>query len=402
MQLKVHENWRIFLMNSNKKELLFISARFPYPPHKGDQLVLFNNIKLMSSEYKIALITMYDEDDELSNLDKLNIYCKEIITIKRNKLETYFNMLISPFRFEPLQVAYYRSKLFQTKLNELLGTKRFDVIHVHMLRMAHYVQNIENFKILSLIDSMALNMSRRVENESGIKKLIFKYESILVKNYERSIVNKFNHSIVVSNIDKNYIDNPNIEVVTIGIEMHQCSSQKEVNKIIFSGNMGYFPNQNAVIWFVENCFDDIKKFLPNTQLVVVGKNPPEKIKKYHDGKNIFIKGYVKSMVDELCRATIAIAPMQSGSGMQIKVLESMSVGLPVVATELGRGDISAEDNKNILIANTLKDFSSKCIKILNDENMRKDIGENAKDFIANNHSWETIKQQYLKIYKSKI
>ena len=264
--------------------------------------------------------------------------------------------MISPLKLEPLQVAYYRNKNFKILLDELLSQNRFDIVHVYMLRMAHYVADYTIFKIISLVDSMALNMKRRVENESGLKKLVFKYENLLVRNYETKMIRKFNKAIVVSNIDKEYIGEQNIEVIPIGINIQQSKIIKEDKKIIFSGNMGYFPNQNAVIWFVENCFNEIKRAIPEIKFFIVGKNPPEKIIKYQDGLNIFVKGYVDSMIDELASATIAIAPMQSGSGMQIKILESMSIGLPIVATELGRGDISVIHNQQVLPRRKLPDF----------------------------------------------
>ena len=62
-------------MKLNKKSILFISSRFPYPLDTGDRLVMFNNIKLVSDEYNVTLFTMYDDDDELNNLDKIKIYC---------------------------------------------------------------------------------------------------------------------------------------------------------------------------------------------------------------------------------------------------------------------------------------------------------------------------------------
>ena len=388
-------------MNFDKKELLLVSARFPYPLHKGDQLVLFNNIRLMSDTYSITLLTMYDEESELENIDKLKLYCKEIITVKRNKLETYFNLLISPLKLEPLQVAYYRNKHFKILLDELISKNKFDIVHVYMLRMAHYAIDLPTFKVISLVDSMALNMQRRVENESGLKKLIFKYESFLVKDYETKMVKRFNKAIVVSNIDKDYIGEKNIEVIPIGVNIQQSNTIKEDKKIIFSGNMGYFPNQNAVIWFIENCFEEIKKAIPEIKFFIVGKNPPEKIMKYQDGLNIFVKGYVDSMIDELASATIAIAPMQSGSGMQIKILESMSVGLPIVATELGRGDISAIHNEHILIANEPEEFVNECISLIKNKSLQESIGSSAKYFVENNHAWQRIEKQYINIYEVK-
>jgi polysaccharide biosynthesis protein PslH len=386
-------------MNLNNKSILFISARFPYPLDKGDRLVLFNNIKLASKEFNVTLFTMYDENDELINLDKLKKYCVNIVTIKRSKIETYFNLILSLLTLKPLQVAYYESKKFQKRLDELLLEQQFDILHVYMLRMAHYIENLDYFKILSLIDSMSLNISRRVKSESGLKKIIFKYEYFLIKNYEINMVDKFDKSLVVSNIDKDFIGKKNIKVLPVGVDILKCTKSKELNKIVFTGNMGYFPNQNAVVWFVDNCFESIKKEIPSVSLVIVGKNPPKFIQDYHDDNNIFIKGFVESMVDEICSASISIAPMQSGSGMQIKILEAMSLGLPVVATELGRGDIMAIDKKSILIANTADQFSNACIELLNNKKKQDLIGNNAKIFINNSHSWEKIRKQYLKVYK---
>jgi glycosyltransferase involved in cell wall biosynthesis len=104
------------------------------------------------------------------------------------------------------------------------------------------------------------------------------------------------------------------------------------------------------------------------------------------------------MLDELCSASIAVAPMQSGSGMQIKVLEAMAVGLPMVATELGRGDIASTDTKNILIANEAHQFSIECIRLLSDEKLRANVGNSAREFIRENHSWDIIKEQYINVY----
>ena len=389
-------------MNLYKKKLLFISARFPYPLHKGDQLVLYNNIRLMHKNYEITLITMYDEDYELINLKKLTRYCKKIVTIKRLKIESYFNMLLAPFFQIPFQVAYYKSKNFRKAIDELLKSKRFDIIHVYSIRIAGYLKDLKSFKVLSLIDSVALNLSRRVVKEIGIKKLMFRYEAFLIKKYEKNMVCNYDKTIVVSKIDKNYINIDDIDVIPIGIDTKKIKNDRISNKIIFSGNMGYFPNENAVNWFLSNCFKKIKNCVPNVEFIVAGKNPSKKIKKLHNGKNIFIKGFVLSMTDALRHSSISIAPMQAGSGMQIKVLEAMSIGLPIVATDYGKGDISVEHKKNIVIANDPIEFADECVKLLKYKKNRDFIRKNAYEFIKLNHSWKIIKDKYLSIYNSKV
>lgn len=400
MLLKQLKNWRLLLMSSHKKKLLFISGRFPYPTHKGDQLLLFNNIKLFSKNYEITLISFYENKKDIENINKINKYCNSVVLVKRNKILSFLNVLASPLRFEPLQVGYYRSHIFKKKLYSLISSNDFDLIHVYMLRMSHYAETLSVPKVVSFIDSMYLNASRRAFNEKGLMKLVFKYECLLLKRYEKKMVRLYDKAVVVSEIDKKIIDSSNIVVIPVGIQPARGINLKSNDVIIFTGNMSYFPNQNAVKWFLFNCFDEIKLIRPNVRFLIVGKSPPDDILSFHDNKNIFVKGFVDSVADELLSATFAIAPMQSGSGMQIKVLESMSVGLPVVATSLGIGDIKATHDVECLIADTKEQFIYQCIRLLEQDDLVNKIGINAKYFIESKHSWGKVKLMYMKVYDS--
>jgi|APSaa5957512535_1039671.scaffolds.fasta_scaffold03443_4 polysaccharide biosynthesis protein PslH len=387
------------MKSSDEKKVLFVSGRFPFPLHKGDQLVLFNNIRLVSQKYKVTLITFYDNESELENLHKIKKYCEKVVLIKRFAIFSYINIIFSIFRLEPMQVSYYRSGLFKKKLNLLLSVDRFDLIHVYMLRMAHYVKDIPTPKVIGLIDSMHLNMSRRALNETGLKKVIFKYEAWLLKSYEKKCIEWFDRGVVVSRVDKMYINNSDIKVIPVGVSVQERDNYKHSKTIIFTGNMGYFPNQDAVKWFIDNCLKLIIKKIPEISFVVVGKNPPQSLERLNDNKNIFVKGFVKSIQCEMQGATISVAPMQSGSGMQIKILESMASSLPVVTTTIGLGDIKAKNGESILVAETAEEFSFKCLLLLTNINQRTAISNSALDYVKKNHSWNNIKNKYLNLYE---
>ena len=392
------ENSDESLNYSNKQKILFVSGRFPYPMHKGDQYTLFNNIKLISLKYKVTLITFYDHESELHNLQEVEKFCEKIVLVKRSQIFSYINILLSVFRLEPMQVSYYRSGLFNKKLKALLDVDRFDIINVYMLRMAQYVQDIPVCKVINLIDSMHLNMSRRALNEIGFKKVIFKYEAWLLKNYEKKCAGWFDKGMVVSSIDKEFMDNSNIKVIPIGVDLHERKDYKQSKTIIFTGNMAYFPNQDAVRWFVDNCLKLILDKISDVRFVIVGKSPPPLIMQLDDGKNIFVKGFVKSIQSEMQNSAIAVAPMQSGSGMQIKVLEAMAAGLPMVVTSLGLGDILAKNGDSVLVANTAEDFALMCVSLLKNTNQRIDVGKAASSYVKQNHSWEGIQKQYIDLY----
>lgn len=384
--------------------ILFVTPRLPYPPLKGDQCIPYYRLKLLSRKHNIMLLTFYQDNKELEYLKELKPFCKEITTIKLNKLYSFFNMLIGGiFSKLPFQVLYFRSKNMATNIRSLAEKEDFDIIHTYMLRMAEYTKDLDKPKVLDLIDSMQLNLKKRISIEKFIRKIFFKEELKRITRYENQIITKYDVSILVSDNDKNYIESDKIVAISLGVDTHifkRHSNLPDNKTIIFSGNMGYFPNESAVIWFIEKCFGMIKREIPNAKLVIAGNNPNSKIKKIGDNHSIFVTGFVESMVSELNKAQVAITPMQSGYGMHIKIIEAMACALPVITTTSGLGAIKATHEKNVIIADNASDFTRSCIKLLNDYGLAKKVGDNARDLVLKNYSWEMHVNKIRKIYGS--
>ncbi|MCP5053785.1 MAG: glycosyltransferase [bacterium] len=366
-------------------KILFVTARFPYPPHKGDQAIPYYRLKLMGKRDEITLLTFYESKEELKYLDEIEPWCKEVITVKKSLARSLFNMTAwGLFSKSPFQVLYYRSRAFEGQLKRLTSETDFDIVHVYMLRIAGFGLGIKGPKVLELIDSMQLNFQRRAEAEKWPAKRLFKMELKRLKHYENQMVKAYDRSIVVSDTDREFIADENVKTIHLGIdtEFFRPEGQRESDPVIaFTGNMGYFPNDNAIRWFLENCWLKVKRRVPGVQLVIAGKGPGAAVKRHHDGESVRVLGVVDSMAEVLNQARIAIAPMQSGSGMQFKVLEAMACGLPVVATTLGLGTIPAHDGENVLIADDPESFSRRCSQLLTDDALATTIGQKGMELV---------------------
>ena len=162
-----------------KKRIIILSPRFPFPAHKGDQLVVFNCIKYLSQRYEIDLLSFHNEEVEGYYYNSIKRYCTEIVLVRQNRINIFYQMFKSLFSDKPLQAAYFYSNSFQSELSQLLKKNKYDLVFPFTLRMSEYAQNIKINKYIHLIDSMYLNMKRRANNEVGIKKLIFKTKTVL-------------------------------------------------------------------------------------------------------------------------------------------------------------------------------------------------------------------------------
>lgn len=373
-------------------KILFVTARFPYPPVKGDQAIPYYRLKYLGKSHEITLLTFYETKRELAHIDKIKPFCKEVVAVKKSVLKSLLNMAVAGlFSKRPFQVLYYRSNAFKKALQKILETGSFDLLHVYMLRIAGYAETVQLPKILELIDSMQLNFQRRLELERFPRNLLFKVELDRLKRYENRMVKNYDRAVVVSETDKTCIGRDNVVHIGLGVNTDEFKPKNKSSPgkvIAFTGNMGYFPNENAVLWFMEHCFDSIREKVPGVLLIIAGKNPGAKIRRFIDGKTVEVTGEVNSIADVLNKTRLAVAPMRSGSGMQFKILEAMACGLPVVTTSMGLGSIAARNEHSILIADEPGAFSDACVRLLTDDSLAERIGANAAKVITETYTWE--------------
>jgi sugar transferase (PEP-CTERM/EpsH1 system associated) len=391
--------------------VLFIAPRIPFPLRQGDRLICYHRLQSLSKKHAITLITFYHSPEELENIKEISSLCEEVHAIYLPKWKSILNCakcLFTPN--QPFQVAYYQSKQFQLKIDELTAARTFDLAHYFLLRVANYQVPANVPRIIELIDSMQLNFSSRISIETSIiKKLVLKTELARVTDYEIDVVERFQKSVLVSQRDADFIssDSQKIEIIPVVIDTNVFtpSATERTNPIIeliFSGRMGYSPNIYAVLWFAKNCWDAIHQAFPNTKFVVAGSDATAEIINLGKNKNIEVAGYVESMVDTLCHADIAVVPMQSGSGMQYKILEAMACGLPVVTTSFGLGVINAINGESVMIADTIDEFIAAVNSLIEDEKKRKEIGQNGRSLVEAEHSWLSASTKIESIYESVI
>jgi len=355
------------------------------------------------------LCSFIESKEELSYIGVLEKYCESVEKVLLKPYFSYLNAFFYAFSRIPLQVGYYYSKKMKKKIEELLRREQFDIIHTQLVRMTPYVKDHKTTpKVLDMVDALSLNMKRRLEREKPHMKPLLHLEYMKLGKYEADICKVFDKVIVCSECGKQFLSyDGNVTVCPNGVDtdfFHFTDSTKgSSSDLCFLGNMGYFPNVDAVLFFVKKIFPLVKKKISYVKFYIVGINPCGSIKnlarKYQD---IIVTGFVEDVRPYLKRAAVAVYPIRSGSGIQNKVLEAMASGTPVVATQYALEGIKINPEEHALMADKPAEFASRVVELLADAGLRRRLATNARRLVEDVYDWDAYGHELEAIYASAI
>lgn len=382
-------------------KILILSPRFPYPVLGGDVLRIINIAEQLSENNSVDLLSFKESsisNDDVSSLREKSIF-RNVEVVHRNRFFTFLGVLSALLRFKPIQAGYYYSPLYSTKLKKMIKENDYDLIVVHLIRLAPYIDKLKlhNKTILEMTDAISLNYTRALSRFKGIKRSFFSLEKRLLYRYEMKCIDKFKKTVLVSEVDKAYLgDNESVAVIKNGYTSDFHNLQRdENNEIVFIGNMRSNANHDMVMYFLDEMLPNIRKEKPDIVFKVIGAEPRHELIQRSIKDDFIVTGRVDRIEDHLTNAALSICPMTLGAGIQNKILESLAYGIPVVATSYGAEGIIQDNCDFIVVENEPKRFAEKVVETINNAEFRVINSQKAIDFIKKNFSWQNNLKTYL-------
>lgn len=390
------------------KNIIIVTSELPFPANSGGKIYTWDRIKLLSNMgYNITLFSLRDIGEDVK-YDELKKVCKEVFTYeKKSKLK---RALI--YFYYPFTVATRKSNEMKDDINKYIKENNIDLVIADSAIIAVNVKtelvpiiitqhNIEH-KAFKTMSSSA---------QSIIKKIAYYREYILCTVYERILYK--NRSIkgytFISEKDMSFFrkkyTNKNCLLVPMGWNETgeiESSANRNSKKMIYTGQMNYEPNVQAVVYFAKNIFGNIKREVPEAEFIIVGKKPVEEVKQLENIEGITVTGYVESIDPYMRDCSLVVIPLLSGGGVKIKLFEALSYKKIVVSTSTGAEGTIFEDKKDLFIEDDKEKFANKCIEILRNYDTYKSIGENGYKTLVNEYSWEKIGERYDKFIQGII
>lgn len=388
-------------MHSSKKykKLIVFTSRFPYPLEKGDKLRAYNQIKQLSSAFEVYLFSITEHNIDQNHLNELKKYCSEVHTFYLSPFKKWAGAFLNLFGNKPIQVGYFYSWSIHQKVKNLIGKIQPDHIYAQLIRSSEYVKHYHGCsKTIDYMDALSKGLERRSETSRGFKKWVLELEFKRLMNYENSIFEYFEHHTIISEQDRKYIFHKNkdqIVVIPNGVDIAFFNTNKKETRadIVFTGNMSYPPNITASKYIVEEI---LPLLADNTKVILAGANPSKEVRAL-ESKNVEVTGWVVDIRSSYTAADIFVAPMFIGTGLQNKLLEAMSIGIPCITTTLANNALGAKENEEILIANNAESFKNKIIEIQTNKELNNHITKNAKQFVKDNFEWKPVTKKLIEL-----
>lgn len=383
-------------------KILFVTSRIPYPPYRGDKLKIFNMMKILSSSNQIKLLTIVRnrrEEKLLGNLRdvKIDVECQRV-----SLFESMLSLVRSIISRKPFQVAWFESNAFAAKLNSVARSFKPDVVYFHLIRTANYVSSINDPQaliVLDFTDAVSLYLKRFMRTEKRPwRRWLIHMEQKRTELFE-SEVTGFDVAFICSEPDRNYLLEKGIriplELLPNGVDVSEFSFQPEFSdydpdRIIFTGNMPYFPNREAVLYFAKRIFPEIIRLHPGAKFFIVGGNPPKVVRKLNNGRDIFVTGFVSDIATEYRKSAVAVAPLRFGAGTLNKVIEPLAMGIPVVATSIAVNGLPDPIRRLVTVVDDPLGFAHAVVNILENRPLVVKIDLKDMEKLRLDLSWKNI------------
>jgi len=402
-------------------KILWISHILPYPPKGGVTQRSYNLIQEVSKRNEVFLFAINQrawlptEQEVLKAKVEFERFCNLVkifeLPSDKSKFAWYKLVIKSLFKKDGYTVNWTKLNKIVIKLKKFFDDHRVDVVHFDTIGLAYYERYIPKgiFKVLNHHNIESLMMLRRAKNEKNlIKKIYFYIEGIKLREYEKKMCPLFNINLVVSDLDKerllSIIPDLNIDIIPNGVDINYFKPLKinfKKKNIIFAGSLDWYPNDDAVIYFIKDIWPIIKKRYQTVTFTIIGRNPSNRVRKLVE-KDAFLRltGFVDDVRPFFNEAEVYVCPIRDGGGTKLKLLDAMAMGKAIVTTRVGAEGLDVENERHVVIADDPKNFALQISRLFENPSFGEYLGKNARQLVEDKYSWEIIGKKLNNIYSS--
>ena len=366
---------------------------------------------LLDTGHQVKILAVNNEKYGVTEADIPEEYKKKTgielidVDLRVRPLMAFLNL----FTRKSYHVERFISKDFKNRLSELLEKEHFDVVQLEMLYMAPYVDTIREHS-KAMIVLRAHNVEHKIweriakETKFFLKRLYINHLANTLKDYELSALETVDGVAAITRKDaaffRKYCSKPVIDI-PYGVYPEEFTPKYEIEgkpKFYHIGSMNWMPNEEGIRWFIEEVLPKTVEKVPDFVYHLAGRNMPEWLTTLKN-PHVNVVGEVPDAKEFVSNHDVAIVPLLAGSGIRIKIIESMAMGKTVITTRVGAEGILYDEEVNLIIAENIAKMVEAIRSINENPEIAVRIGEAARKLVEENYDNRKIIARLLMFYE---
>ncbi len=384
-------------------DILFLAHRVPFPPNRGDKIRSANLLKKLAEIAPVHVGCFAENDEDRAGAATLEHLAASHRVINRTK-PLVLAGAEAVLKNKPVSLTAFHSSQLVEWVQETLASHDISTIVIFSGQMGQYVpDDFAGRVVIDLcdVDSAKFegyaNAGQRVWLNSREGRLLACEEERLARRADATILISDNEAeLFTSRLQ--FPSMTNVQVIGNGIDAaafdpetvvpHEQLSAKSGPQLVFTGQMDYSPNEQAVLWVINECLPRLREQFTDAELHIVGRNPTKALLAHEGTPGLTIWGEVPDVRPFIAAATCVIAPLLIARGVQNKVLEAMAMARPVVLTPQAATGIAAKDGEHWLVSEAnAETMCASLSALVTDPEAAVNLGKAARQFVLNHHAW---------------
>ena len=376
--------------------ILFLSHRFPYPPTRGDKIRSYNMVKYLHEKgHEVTVASLSRSPEETAECQGIKDYCHKFILVEVCEKVQNIRMVSRLLSKDPSSMGYFYSNVLQTEVNQLLHDNKYDLIVVFSSSAAQYVEHVKDIpKMLDFCDMDSQKWLAYVDYKKWPVSAGYALEGRKLEADEKRLARKFDLCSCATDFEVETLDGYDTGVASgyfpngVDSDFFKPIEVKYTNNsICFVGRMDYYPNEVCIINFCHDVLPIIREKYPDVTFKVIGAAPPKSVLDLNEIPGVLVTGTVDDIRKHVQSCQVMVTPLVIARGTQNKILEGMSMGLPVVSSHLAARGVDAIVGEHILAATKPQEYADEIMSLFADPAKQKKFSEAGRSRVLSHHNW---------------
>jgi sugar transferase (PEP-CTERM/EpsH1 system associated) len=381
--------------------ILLLVHRLPYPPNKGDKVRSYHLLKHLAARHRVFLGTFIDDPEDEPYRDTVRSLCADACIVRLHPRRARLASLGALLTGEALTLRFYRDTALQAWVSHTMQTASIDAAVVFSSAMSLYVEAYPKLPVLlDLVDVDSAKWTAYGEARQWPMSWLYRREGARLLSHECQAVARASTSFLVTQKEVDLFARlapelaTRVEVSGNGVDADFFAPDPArpspfppgETALVFTGAMDYWPNVDAMCWFVEAVLPRLLVGRPGLRLHIVGRNPSAAVRALQ-GDAVTVSGTVPDVRPYLQHAAVVVAPLRLARGVQNKVLEAMAMARPVVAATSCTEALVARAGSDVLAASDAESYAAAVNALLDDKALAHRVGGAARRCVVDHYSW---------------